>query len=88
MKPHVEKLGSSDITGPNGLKMAKIESFRDISRNVEIRALWFSELRMMVIVALFCGKRYVFEVPISELFTGQEVVSVKTYITIKYLITL
>ena len=36
------------------LKMAKIESFRDISRNVEIRAIWFSELRTVVILALFC----------------------------------
>ena len=35
-------------------KMAKIETFRDISRNVDIIAIWFSELRTVVIVALVC----------------------------------
>ena len=35
-------------------KTAKIETFRDISRNVEIRVIWFSELRTMVMVASFC----------------------------------
>ena len=49
-----KKLDSSRFTGPKGLKMAKIETFRDISRNVEIKALWSSELRTVVIVASFC----------------------------------
>ena len=34
-KPHVEKLDGSRFTGPKRLKMAKIETLRDISRNVE-----------------------------------------------------
>ena len=42
--------------------MAKIETFGDISRNVEIRAIWFSELRTVVIVASFCYEPLVFNV--------------------------
>ena len=42
--------------------MAKFETFCDISWNVEIRALWFSELRTVVIVASLCWKPYVFKV--------------------------
>ena len=61
-KPHVEKLNGSRLTGPIMLKMAKIETFRDISRNVEIRSIWLSELRTVVIVASFCWKPYVFKV--------------------------
>ena len=54
VKPHVEKLVSSDITGSNELKMAQVETFHGISRNVEVRALWFSELRTMVKLASYC----------------------------------
>ena len=61
-KLHVEKLDGSRFTGPRRLKMAKIETFGDISRNVEIRAIWFSELRTVVIVASFCCKPLVFNV--------------------------
>ena len=39
----MEKLDASRCTGPKGLEIAKIETFRDISRNVEIRAIWFPE---------------------------------------------
>ena len=61
-KPHVEKLHVSRFTGPKRLKMAKIETFRDISWNVEIRPIWFSELRRVVIVASIYWKPYVFKV--------------------------
>ena len=36
------------------LKMAKFETFGDTSRNIEIRVIWFSELRTVVIVASLC----------------------------------
>ena len=45
--------------------MAKIETFRDISRNVEIRVIWFSEFRTMV--ASFCWKPYVLNVSLFRL---------------------
>ena len=61
-KPHVEKLDGSRFTGPKRLKMTEIETFRDIYRNVEIRAIRSSELRTVVIVASFCWKPYVFKV--------------------------
>ena len=61
-KSHVEKLHVSRFTGPKRLQMAKIETFCDISWNVEIRPIWFSELRTVVIVASICWKPYVFKV--------------------------
>ena len=61
-KRHVEKLDSSWLTGPKRLKMAKIETFCEISRNVEITDIWFSELRTVLIVASFCWKPYVLNV--------------------------
>ena len=61
-KLHLEKLNGSRLTGPKRLKMSKIETFRDIYRNVEIRAIRFSELRTVVIVVSFRFKLYVFKV--------------------------
>ena len=72
-KPHVEKRDGSRFTGPKRLKMAKFETFGEISRNIEIRAIWFSELRTVVIVASLCWKPLVFDpFRFRVIFTGQE----------------
>ena len=47
-KLHVQKATASHVTSRKVPKMAENETFWDISRNVVIKALWFSELSMWV----------------------------------------
>ena len=66
-KPHVEKLGGSRFTGPKRLKITKIETFRDISRNVGGLMLFKIEYDGNTGL-VFCFKRYAFKVSHFRVF--------------------
>ena len=53
-KLHVQRATASNVTSWKVSKMAENTTFWDISRNVVIKALWFSELSMGVMSTSFC----------------------------------
>ena len=60
-KLHVQKATASHVTSRKVPEMAENDTFWDISWNVVIKALWFSELSMWVMSASFCWKPHPFK---------------------------